>query len=62
MCVCVCEGVCVCVCEGVIVCVCEGVPPTMEKRLMMSSACRLRVRNARQQRFLYFSNVSLSCS
>ncbi len=32
---------------------------TMEKRLMMRSACRLRVTKARQHRFLYISNILL---
>ena len=34
---------------------------TSEKRLMMRSECLRRIRNARQQRFLYVSNVLLSC-
>ena len=36
-------------------------PLTMEKRLTMSSWCRLRVRNARQHRLLYHLNISPSC-
>ena len=34
---------------------------TSEKRLMMRSECLRRIRNARQQRFLYVSKVLLSC-
>ena len=34
-------------------------PLTSEKRLMIRSAFLRRVRNARQQRFLYVSNISL---
>ena len=34
---------------------------TSEKRLIMRSECLRRIRNARQQRFLYVSNVLLSC-
>lgn len=37
-----------------------GILHTMEKRLMMRSACLLSVKNARQQRFLYVSKLLLS--